>query len=256
MPYTPPPFALQFDQFPVGVEAVVLALLTFAIPVFLALWVLIDAKAQTDHPLAWSVTVLLGGLTPFYVGAIAVTILYHLSREELGSIPPPRVGSRQVGGEVLGESARERNGVERRGQNPNTTTAHAPRHEEQHGGDTVTGMGPDGQARWEGRVEAGLGVRADTEVERQTEAEMETEAERDAEAERNAEAETGAAAETETEAAYDEATSMGDGEWSGDDPAEDIPDRKPTGGTASSESEADPDIGGFEMADPVEGDSE
>lgn len=219
---TPPAFVLQFDGFPVGVEALVLALLTFVIPVFLALWVLIDAKEQTDHPLAWGLTVLLGGLTPFYVGAIAVTVLYHLSREELGSIPPPAVGNRTVGGEVLGESAREREGVESDREYPNATTAPAPRHEEQHGSDTVTGMGPDGQARWEGRADAGL----------------------------DADAADGSESADRPEETYDEATSMGEGEWSEDESTEETAANRET---PSGESD-DPELGGFEMADPVEGD--
>lgn len=124
------PALLQFDALPFGVEALVLALLTFLLPVFLSLWVMLDAKARTDHPLAWGLAVLVGGLTPFYVGAIAVTVLYHRSRDELGSIPPPEVSGDDVQrGEVLGEPARE---------------------------PAVTGMGPDGQARWEGRADAGL----------------------------------------------------------------------------------------------------
>ena len=126
------PVLLQFDWLPLGVEALVLALLTFLVPVFLSLWVLLDAKARTDHPLAWGVTVLLGALTPFYVGSVAVTILYRLSREELGSIPPPEVSGDDVQrGEVLGERARD---------------------------PAITGMGPDGQARWEGRADAGLDI--------------------------------------------------------------------------------------------------
>lgn len=123
----PVPLApLQVDSLPFGVEALVVALLTVLVPAFLALWVMLDAKGRTDHPLAWGLTVLLGGLTPLYVGAVAVTVLYWLSREELGSIPPPEVSGDDVQrGEVLGES-------------------------------TVTGMGPDGQARWEGRADADL----------------------------------------------------------------------------------------------------
>lgn len=121
---------LQFDALPFGVEVLVLAVLSFLIPVVLALWVLLDARDRTDHPLAWGLTVLLGGLTPFYVGAIAVTVLYSLSREELGSIPPPEVSGDDVQrGEVLGELVQ---------------------------GPAVTGMGPEGQARWEGRADAGL----------------------------------------------------------------------------------------------------
>jgi len=115
---------LQFDALPFGVEVLVLAVLSFLIPVVLALWVLLDARDRTDHPLAWGLTVLLGGLTPFYVGAIAVTVLYSLSREELGSIPPPEVSGDDVQrGEVLGEPA-------------------------------VTGMGHEDQAFWDKRADA------------------------------------------------------------------------------------------------------
>lgn len=226
---------LQFGWPLGGVEALVLALLTFVIPVFLALWVLIDAKAQTDHPLAWGLTVLLGGLTPFYVGAIAVTILYHLSREELGSIPPPSVTKETVGrGEVLGNPAREHAGgsTESGGGSQNVGRSPAARHEEQHGSDTVTGMGPDGQARWDGRAAAGLGVNGGADAE-------ETQ---------------------ESDAGYDDATSMAEGEWS-DEPASadggsadccSATDEQAVDEAAEASESSPADIGGFEMADPIE----
>lgn len=237
-----PAALLQFGPFPDGAEALTLALalLTFVVPAFLALWVLIDAKEQTDHPLAWGMTVLLGGLTPFYVGAIAVTVLYHLSREELGSIAPPSVTNETVDrGEVLGSPAREDAHA-----GPATRTdgsPPAPHHDELHGGDTVTGMGPDGQARWEGRADAGFGVddRCDSD-------EME-----------------------EPDAGYDDGTSMGEGEWSegtaradgdttapepetnGEEANQGEANREGANATRNGESDP-PDVGGFEMADPVE----
>lgn len=165
----PVPLApIQFGSF--GVEALVVALLTVLVPAFLALWVMLDAKGRTDHPLAWGLTVLLGGLTPLYVGAVAVTVLYWLSREELGSIPPPEVSGDDVQrGEVLGKS-------------------------------TVTGMGPGGQARWEGRTDAGLRANGGPDE--------------------SQDAEDGKRGETER-----------------------------TDGDAA---EAEPAVGGFEMADPVD----
>lgn len=219
---TPPTAPLQFGWLPV--EALILAALTFVVPAFLSLWVLIDAKEQTDHALAWGLAVLLGGLTPFYVGAVAVTVLYHLSREELGSIAPPSVTNETVDrGEVLGDPAREDEGNTRAERAPQRATVPpAPRHEEQFGGDTVTGMGPDGQARWEGRVEAGLGIGAGDD---------------------SSGGDSSDGADEQADEGYDEATSMGEGEWSDDEP---------TTADGGSE-ESPPDLGGFEMADPIEG---
>lgn len=200
----PSPALLQFEAVPFGVEALVLALLSFLVPVFLALWVMLDAKARTDHPLAWGLTVLVGGLTPFFVGAIAVTILYHCSREELGSIPPPEVSGDDVQrGEVLGEPAQE---------------------------PAVTGMGPDGQARWEARADAGLRASSNEPADSE-------------------------APQTDEATGYDEATSMGEGEWSAD--AADAASTAAANGDQPADGDGgDPTIGGFEMADPIEGDAD
>lgn len=83
---------------------------TLAVPLALALWVGVDAADNSDHPLAWALTTLVTGLTPLWIGSVAVVLLYRRSREELGSIAPPSV--RREGeierGEVLGEAVDER----------------------------------------------------------------------------------------------------------------------------------------------------
>ena len=83
---------------------------TLAVPLALALWVGVDAADHSDHPLAWALTTVVAGLSPLWIGSIAVVLLYRRSRDELGSIAPPSV--RREGeidrGEVLGEAVDER----------------------------------------------------------------------------------------------------------------------------------------------------
>ena len=83
---------------------------TLAVPLALALWVGVDAADHSDHPLAWALTTLVAGLTPLWIGAVAVALLYRRSREELGSIAPPSVRREDEieRGEVLGEAVDER----------------------------------------------------------------------------------------------------------------------------------------------------
>lgn len=103
-----------FGPIPGGAELLVVGLLTLVVPLGLALWVGLDAREHSDHPLAWGLTVLVAGFSPFFVGSVAVTLLYFISREELGSYAPPTFGEAdlpddaQVLGRSLGEQRAER----------------------------------------------------------------------------------------------------------------------------------------------------
>lgn len=103
-----------FGAVPGPVVAAV-GVLTLLVPVALAVWVGRDAADHSDHPLAWALATLVGGLSPFCVGSLAVALLYRRTRDELGSIAPPSVrnGAEIRRGEVLGEAVDERRRVER-----------------------------------------------------------------------------------------------------------------------------------------------
>lgn len=94
-----------FGALPGGAE-LILALVAFVVPIGLALYVGLDAREQTDHPLAWGLATLVAGFSPFFIGAIAVTVLYRLSRDELGSVAPPTFGEADMDddAQVLGQS--------------------------------------------------------------------------------------------------------------------------------------------------------
>mgnify|MGYP006279784597 CR=1 FL=1 len=105
----PTPVPVQFGAVPRPI-LLVAGLSTLAVPIALALWILVDATDHTEHPLAWALATLVAGVSPLGIGSVAVTLLYRRSREELGSIAPPSV--RREGeierGEVLGEAVDER----------------------------------------------------------------------------------------------------------------------------------------------------
>lgn len=101
---TAPSFTPLFGPIPGGPEMLVL-LLIFVVPVGLAVWVGLDAREHSDHPLAWGLTVLVAGFSPFFVGSVAVALLYVISRDELGSHAPPTFGEADMDDDtvVLGQ---------------------------------------------------------------------------------------------------------------------------------------------------------
>ena len=100
MPATTSSFAPLFGAIPGGPEMLI-ALFIFVIPVGLALWVGLDARDYSDHPLAWGLAVFVAGFSPFFVGAIAVTLLYVVSRDELGSYAPPTFSESDMDDETM-----------------------------------------------------------------------------------------------------------------------------------------------------------
>lgn len=90
-------------QLAVPAGAVVAAGISLLLAFVLAAWVGFDARRWSDHPLAWALAAVVAGLSPLAVGAVAVTVLYRLSRPELGSIAPPTADRPVERGEVLGE---------------------------------------------------------------------------------------------------------------------------------------------------------
>lgn len=105
----PSPGLAQFGAVPNGSAPILVALSAF-VTLALALWVGFDATDHSDHPLVWALATLVAGASPVGVGSIAVAVLYHRTRPELGSIAPPSV--RREGeiecGEVLGEAVDRR----------------------------------------------------------------------------------------------------------------------------------------------------
>ena len=98
----PTPTPVQFSISPAGV-VVAAGAVFLLLALGLAVWVGADARRWSDHPLAWALATVVAGLSPFAVGAVAVTVLYRLSRPELGSIAPPTSDRPVERGEVLGE---------------------------------------------------------------------------------------------------------------------------------------------------------
>lgn len=95
---------LLFGGIP-GAPELLIMLLFFVVPVALAIFVWQDAREYTDHPVAWAVAVLVAGLSPFFVGSIAVTVLYFVVRDELGTAAPPTFGEADMdeNAQVLGQ---------------------------------------------------------------------------------------------------------------------------------------------------------
>ena len=112
MPVTTPSLPPLFGALPGGVELLLVTLLVFVVPVGLALWVGLDAREHSDHPLAWALAVLAGAFSVLFVGSLAVTILYVISREELGSHAPPTFGEADMDDDtvVLGQRLGEQRG--------------------------------------------------------------------------------------------------------------------------------------------------
>lgn len=110
----PTPAPAQFGGV-LGPAVAAVGLLALLVPITLAVWVGYDAADHSDHPLAWALATLVGGLSPLSVGSLAVVLLYRRTRDELGSIAPPSVRreSEIRRGEVLGEAVDERRRVER-----------------------------------------------------------------------------------------------------------------------------------------------
>lgn len=102
-----------FGAIPGGAE-LLLFLPVLVVPLGLAIWVGLNAREHTDHPFAWGLTVLVAGVTPPFIGAIAVTALYLLSRKELGSHAPPTFSEDEMDddtmvlGQRLGDQRQER----------------------------------------------------------------------------------------------------------------------------------------------------
>lgn len=140
----PPPALAQFGAVP-GPTVAATGLLTLLVALGLAVWVGLDAADHSDHPLAWALATLVGGLSPLAVGAVAVTLLYRRSREELGSIAPPSVRNESEiqRGEVLGEAVDKRRRAERT-QSPAGATD----------GGEIPGTKVDGEAEWDGSDDA------------------------------------------------------------------------------------------------------
>lgn len=112
MSVTTPSLPPLFGALPGGVEFLLMALVVFVVPVGLALWVGLDAREHSDHPLAWALAVLAGAFSVLFVGSLAVTILYVISREELGSHAPPTFGEADMDDDtmVLGQRLGEQRG--------------------------------------------------------------------------------------------------------------------------------------------------
>lgn len=116
-----------FGGLPGGAEMLVVGLLTLVVPLGLAFWVGLDAREHSDHPLAWGLTVLVAGFSPFFVGSVAVTLLYVVSKEELGSYAPPTFresemsDDAQVLGQPLGAQRAQQTDEETAGDTDGTT---------------------------------------------------------------------------------------------------------------------------------------
>lgn len=114
-----------FGAIPGGVELLVVGLFFLVIPVGLAVWVGLDAREHSDHPLAWGLTVLVASFSPFFLGALAVTLLYVISKDELGSHAPPTFSESemsddtQVLGQPLGAQRTERGAADSTGAESN-----------------------------------------------------------------------------------------------------------------------------------------
>lgn len=107
-----------FGSIPGGPELLIVGLFFFVVPVGLALLVGLNARDHSDHPLAWGLTVLVASFSPFFVGGVAVAILYFISRDELGSHAPPTFSESdmpddaQVLGQPLGAQRGQRAAAE------------------------------------------------------------------------------------------------------------------------------------------------
>lgn len=115
---TPSSVAPLFGAIPGGPELLVVFLI-FLVPVGLAVWVGLNAREESDHPLAWGLAVFVAGFSPFFVGSIAVTVLYVLSRDELGSHAPPTFGEADMDDDtmVLGQRLGDQEGERRESTN-------------------------------------------------------------------------------------------------------------------------------------------
>lgn len=128
----PPTLVPLFGAMPGGAEMLVVGLFFLVVPVGLALWVGLDAREHSDHPLAWGLTVLVASFSPFFIGAVAVTLLYVISKEELGSYAPPTFresemsDDAQVLGQPLGAQRAQQTDEEAAGDTAGTTDDDGP----------------------------------------------------------------------------------------------------------------------------------